>query len=152
MENEEILYNKIYEQTKNFGRTHFIKAIIKLQIENKELKAKIKSLTSKSTSKKLYGEYKHVRLTDKEYQTLIETYGQDLTEQLITYLDEYIEMKGYKAKNHYLCIRKWVLDAVKQNKYKQKKESLPEWFDQEYKNTTSPEEKAEMEELLKEFR
>ena len=26
-------------------------------------------------------------------------------------------MKGYKAKSHYMCIRKWVLDAVKrQNK------------------------------------
>ena len=78
--------------------------IEKLQSENEQLKAKIKSLTSTSTSKKLYGEYKHVRLTDKELQTLIETYGKDLTKQLITYLDEYIEMKGYKAKNHYLCI------------------------------------------------
>ena len=34
-------------------------------------------------------------------------------EELITYLDEYIEMKGYKAKSHYLCIKKWVVDAVK---------------------------------------
>lgn len=25
-------------------------------------------------------------------------------------------MKGYKAKSHYLCIRKWVKDAVKEKK------------------------------------
>ena len=31
MNKEEILYNKIYEQTKEFGRTHFIKEIMKLQ-------------------------------------------------------------------------------------------------------------------------
>ena len=31
-------------------------------------------------------------------------------------LDEYIEMKGYKAKNHYLAIKKWVVSAVEQNK------------------------------------
>jgi len=25
-------------------------------------------------------------------------------------------MKGYKAKSHYLCIKKWVVDAVKKRK------------------------------------
>lgn len=129
----------------------------RLKEENERLKAKIKSLTSKSTSKKIYGEYKHVRLTDKEYQTLIETYGEDLTKQLITYLDEYIEMKGYKAKNHYLCIRKWVLDAVKQNKYKnnynKSKEVIPEWMDKKIESEpASPEAIAELEEMLKEYR
>lgn len=34
------------------------------------------------------------------------------TQQLITFLDEYIEMKGYKAKSHYLAIKKWVVEAV----------------------------------------
>ena len=29
-------------------------------------------------------------------------------------------MKGYKAKSHYLCIRKWVVDAVKEKRPKQK--------------------------------
>ena len=35
--NDEILYNKIYEQTKEFGRTHFIKEIMRLQRENQQL-------------------------------------------------------------------------------------------------------------------
>ena len=58
-----------------------------------------------------YGEYQHVLLTDEELNKLKELYSN--WQELITYLDEYIEMKGYKAKSHYLCIRKWVVDAVK---------------------------------------
>ena len=127
----------------------------KLKEENKQLKEKLKSLTSKSTSKKLYGEYKNVRLTEKEYLMLLETYGQDFTKELITYLDEYIEMKGYKAKSHYLCIKKWVIDAVKQNKYKHNKTTahVPDWFDKEIKeDSATPEEIAELEEIIKGFR
>jgi hypothetical protein len=63
------------------------------------------------TEKHKHGEYQHVLLTDKEYEKLKNDYSN--YEDLIKYLDEYIEMKGYKAKNHYLCIKKWVVDAVK---------------------------------------
>ena len=28
-------------------------------------------------------------------------------------LDEYIEEKGYKARSHYLSMRRWVFDAVR---------------------------------------
>ena len=75
------------------------------------------------SEKHIYGEYKHVRLKDTEYEKLANEYGQAMTEDCITFLDEYIEMKGYKAKSHYLCIRKWVVDAVKerQRKYKDNK-------------------------------
>ena len=66
-----------------------------------------------------YGEYKHVMLKDSEYEKLADEYGEPMREDCITFLDEYIEMKGYKAKNHYLCIRKWVLDAVKERQKKQ---------------------------------
>lgn len=62
-----------------------------------------------------YGEYKHVLLTDEQLEKLNNEYGVEFTQRCITYLDEYIEMKGYKAKNHYLCIKKWVHDAVKKN-------------------------------------
>ena len=60
-----------------------------------------------------YGEYKHVLLKDEELQKLKNDYQN--WEELIKYLDEYIEMKGYKAKSHYLCIKKWVVDTVKKN-------------------------------------
>ena len=70
-----------------------------------------------NNKKKKYGEYKHVLLTDNELQSLKSDY--DNCDDLIKYLDEYIEMKGYKAKSHYLCIKKWVVDAVKQHTKKE---------------------------------
>lgn len=75
------------------------------------------SSASVKASKHKYGEYQNVLLKDEELQKLKEKYQN--YKELIRYLDEYIEMKGYKAKSHYLCIKKWVVDAVKkQNNYK----------------------------------
>ena len=72
------------------------------------------NVVSKDT-KHIYGEYKHVRLTDTEYQKLCEEYGDIDTGRAIRYLDEYIEMKGAKYKSHYLAMRKWVYDAIKRS-------------------------------------
>lgn len=69
--------------------------------------------------KHIYGVYHHVRLTDDDYKRLCDEYGDIKTGECITFLDEYIEMKpSYKANNHYLCIRKWVADAVEEHKRK----------------------------------
>jgi predicted phage replisome organizer len=65
------------------------------------------------------GEYGHVLLTEEQEDKLIAEYGEIVTAKAIVFLDEYIEMKGYKAKNHYLVIRKWVVDAVKEREPKQ---------------------------------
>ena len=89
-----------------------------------------------------YSEYQNVLLTDKEYEKLKKDFNN--YEELIKYLDEYIEMKGYKAKSHNLAIRKWVVDAVEKKTGK-----LPEWFDKEIpKNTNNI---GELDELLKDF-
>ena len=79
----------------------------------------------KKETKNKYGEYKHVLLTQNEYNTLVSDYPN--YNELITYLDEYIEMKGYKAKSHYLCIKKWVVDAVKRNQPKKQEMDWDEW-------------------------
>jgi hypothetical protein len=81
---------------------------------------KSSSATAKA-SKHKYGKYKHVLLKDEELQSLKKEYSN--WEELINYLDEYIEMKGYKAKSHYLCVKKWVVDAVKRQGGKSKKAS-----------------------------
>lgn len=70
----------------------------------------------KNDKKKIYGEFSHVRLSESDLEKLNSAYGEEMTQSCIKYLDEYIEMKGYKAKNHYLCIKKWVVDAVNQKK------------------------------------
>lgn len=70
--------------------------------------------SSSHTQKHKFGEYQHVLLKDDELSKLKSELGDDLTDKTIKFLDEYIEMKGYKAKSHYLCIRKWVVNAVKE--------------------------------------
>lgn len=78
-----------------------------------------KSVKKSKPEKKIYGVYQHVKLTDDEYKKLCDEYGDIKAGECITFLDEYMDMKGnYKANNHYLCIRKWVADAVEENKRK----------------------------------
>ena len=72
----------------------------------------------KRQSKHTHGEYKNVLLTDDELSKLTSEYGESMTGELIVFLDEYIEMKGYKAKSHYLAIKKWVVDAVNERREK----------------------------------
>lgn len=76
---------------------------------------------SAKASKQKYGEYNNVLLKDEELQKLQKDYQN--WEELIKYLDEYIEMKGYKAKSHYLCIKKWVVNAVKEDNLKKSKKN-----------------------------
>ena len=44
MNKEELLYNEIYERTKDFGRTQFVRELMRLQRENKELQQKVNQL------------------------------------------------------------------------------------------------------------
>lgn len=79
-----------------------------------------KSVKPIKQNKHRYGEYKNVLLTDGELEKLKTEYS-NLTE-LIKFLDEYIEMKGYKAKSHYLAIKKWVVSAVEEQKMRNNKQ------------------------------
>ena len=65
-----------------------------------------------TTTKHKYGEYKHVLLSDNEYKKLEEQYGSSSLQSIITYLDEYLEMKGTKYKSHYMVIKKWGAEAA----------------------------------------
>lgn len=85
---------------------------------------KAESVKKSKPVKHIYGVYHHVRLTDDDYKRLCDEYGDIKTGECITFLDEYIEMKPkYKANNHYLCIRKWVADAVEEHKQKHQNRS-----------------------------
>lgn len=81
-------------------------------------KNKIREDKEKKEIKNKYGAYAHVLLKDSELEKLNSEYGELETEEAITYLDEYIEMKGAKYKSHYLVLRKWVFDAVRERKNK----------------------------------
>ena len=69
-------------------------------------------IKKKKTTKHKYGEYKHVLLTDDEYGKLEKQYGSSSLQSIITYLDEYLEMKGTKYKSHYMVIKKWGAEAA----------------------------------------
>jgi len=74
-----------------------------------------KEEASDKPGKHKYGEYKNVLLTDEEYAKLKKQFTD--YEYKIKKLDEGIEMKGYKYKNHYLTVLKW---AERDGKEKQK--------------------------------
>lgn len=90
---------------------------------------KMENHTRTTDPKHKYGEYKHVLLTDKEYERLINDYGEDDTRAAIKFLDEYIEEKHYKSNSHNLALRRWVFDAVKERKEKAKPKTAPGQYD-----------------------
>ena len=79
-----------------------------------------------SDQKHIFGEYRHVLLTYKEVEKLEMDFGKEKTQEAIKLLDEYIEMKGYKVKSHYLVMRKWVFNAVDEAKQRQQRAQKPE--------------------------
>nr|DAM64379.1 MAG TPA: replisome organizer [Caudoviricetes sp.] len=90
----------------------------KNSIEEKDINVEKESPTDKPSSpapKHKYGQYKNVLLTEKEYNTLI---GMTDGKEAIEFISEYREYKGYKAKSDYLAIRKWVFNALKEQRIK----------------------------------
>ena len=82
---------------------------------------------NKNKTKHIYGEFKHIKLTDEELDKLKQQY--DNWQDLIDYLDEAIEMKGYVYKSHYLAIKKWVVDAVNKKQGGAKKKDYGNEYD-----------------------
>ena len=115
MKNEGCIQSVYNLDTQDRDRIEIGKDSIELDNNIPASEEKSSPASVKANKKHKYGEYKNVLLKDEELQNLKDSY--ENWEELITYLDEYIEMKGYKANSHYLCIKKWVVDAVnkKQN-------------------------------------
>lgn len=82
-------------------------------------KEKDTNVSKEKAPKHKQGTYGHVLLTDDENQKLFDKFGEPLRTELINYLDQAIEEKGYKYKSHYLTISKegsWVQEGVKKLK------------------------------------
>lgn len=116
----------------NESKSKSIEKELEIDRENIEPPSEPPAPAPKATKHK-FGEFKKVRLTSDERQKLEDEYGKERTQQAITFLDEYIEMKGYKAKSHYLAIKKWVFDALDEAEEKRsrsnkgRKEIVPDW-------------------------
>lgn len=68
---------------------------------------------AKAEVKHKHGEYKHVRLTESEYNKLVDEYGEELTAGAIKEVDEYVERSNKSYKNYYLVIKKWGVDSAR---------------------------------------
>lgn len=77
---------------------------------------------TKKEVKKSYGEFKRIKLTDKEYEKLCNDYGKEKLDEQIKLLDEYVESNNNKNKytNFNLVLRK----SFREN-----------WFKKDNKNT-----------------
>lgn len=112
-------------------------AIDKDKEEDKEKDVLSKDNTRKKPTKHKHGEFQNVLLTDSEFEKLADDFGSDLRDKAITFLDAYIEEKGYKSRSHNLAIKRWVIDAVTKNNQSGKKgngrkEIVPNWCSEEY--------------------
>ncbi len=90
-------------------------------ISNEICKKKVAKATTRGPVKKSFGHFNNVLLTEEEYQKLAAEYPENVNE-IIQTLDDYMQMKDYKVKSHYLAIRQWVVDAWMEKK--QRKERL----------------------------
>lgn len=64
----------------------------------------------------LFGEYKHVKLTEEQHKKLIEDYGEQKTTEYIRRCDEYVQQTGKTYKDYNLTIRNWIAkDGGKSN-------------------------------------
>lgn len=98
------------------GDDYLIISNHKLMVKDKETdkdkekdkdKDKEKGMQGGKEKRKVYGEFKHVKLSDVDYEKLKIKFGEDGTRKRIENLDTKIEQKGYKYKNFYLTILDW---------------------------------------------
>lgn len=82
-------------------------------IDKEEEKKEIKKRTTASvdTPKKKYGTYSHILLTETQYERLVAEFGEQYANACINGVDEYIQMKGAKYKDHNLVIRKAIREG-----------------------------------------
>ena len=87
------------------------------KINNDINKKEIYKESQKSSSYKLYGEYKRIKLKDEEYEKLCKDYGKEKVDNQIKQLDEYVESNNNKNKysNFNLVLRK----SFRENWFKQ---------------------------------
>jgi predicted phage replisome organizer len=89
-----------------------------LEEDKNKIRIELEEEREEKEKKHKYGVFFHILLKDSELEKLNSEYGELETQEAITYLDEYIEMKGTKYKSHYMALRKWVYGAVSEKRKK----------------------------------
>lgn len=84
---------------------------------DKEEEVEVDKEKEKKPTRRKYGEYGHILLTEEQYQRLVDEYGTKV-DDIITKMDEWIGMKGKPYKDYNLAIRKWIKDEKTEPKKK----------------------------------
>ena len=119
--NDEITFINEAKTGVKIGVKSVVKTVVQSAMQSvdiyKQNKTKLKkeNLAHAVQKKTACGEFGNVLLTKNELEKLKSQYAQEF-ETIIDYLSSYIEMKGYKAKSHYLAIQKWVVLAYREQK------------------------------------
>lgn len=99
--NEEILYNRLYERTREFGRNQFVREITRMERENKQLKEDFQALrvTNISLNDLVNSCQKEIRNLQQErdkYKSIVE----ELKEE-ISYMSTNAYVEEYDIKEKY---------------------------------------------------
>lgn len=78
------------------------------QTNNKRVTTTNKDNKDNKERKNKYWEYKNILLTLSQNNKLIKDFWEAIYLKYIKILDEWIQMKGYKYKDHNLVMRKWI--------------------------------------------
>ena len=71
-----------------------------------------------------FGEFNHIKLTEEQYQNLINEFGEETIKNYIRKMDEWIQLKGKKPyKDYNLAIRNWI-NRDKENNRNQKSDDF----------------------------
>lgn len=79
---------------------------------------------SKVKLSSIYGEFENVKLTEEEYNKLVEGIGEQNTKLLIEELSGYMASKKTKYTNHYATIKNWARRKVVENNNKTKRRTI----------------------------
>lgn len=102
-----------------------------IEIErDKEFSDRSEKATPKTKIKKItFGEYKHVKLTKEQFDKLCEDYGENIINEYIKRIDEWLQMNGKKPyKDFNLALRNW----LNRDNIKKRSDNYDEYF---YRNT-----------------
>jgi hypothetical protein len=75
---------------------------------------------SNTVSKNSHGEFSNVQLTEGEYTNLCGSLGVEITDSLISELDDYLESTNKKYKSHYAALKSWARRKMQDHVSKQR--------------------------------
>ena len=58
----------------------------------------------------------NIKLSDEDYDRLINDYGKTIANDFIDRLDRNIASKGTRYKNHYATLKEWIIRAINEGK------------------------------------